>query len=155
MPQPLLEQFREHPNHPIYDLELLPVLVAVRTGAELLKECHIVFYVDNTAAPSVLVREGSTSIASGIVQEFLKYEKNLSLLPWFGRFSPISNPADDASRLQFDTPLIAGAKDLQVVLPTHLSQWGIKTGSPEAHNRKAQPSAATNVCKQMGVQNKL
>ena len=100
LPQPLLEQFLEHSKHPIFELELLPVLVAIRIWAELLKECHVVFYLDNTAAHSALVRaDGSTPIASGIVQEFLKYEKLLSLLPWFGRVPSISNPADDASRL--------------------------------------------------------
>ena len=159
LPQPLLEQFLERSQHPIYELELLPVLVAIRIWTEHLKGCHVVFYLDNSAAHSALVRaDGSTpiaAIAAGIVQEFLKYEKILSLLPWFGRVPSLSNPADDASRLQFDTPWRAGARHLQVVLPTHLSQWGIKTGSPEAHDRTAQPSAANNVCKQLGAQNKL
>ena len=137
VPQTLLDQLLEHSAHPIYELELLPVLVAIRVWAQLLRKCHVVFYLDNTAAHSALVRaEGATPAAAGIVRDFVKYETLLGLLPWFGRVPSISNPADDASRLNFEVAWLAQAKLLFVVLPTHLSQWGIATGTPEAHHRK-------------------
>ena len=55
VPQTLLDQFLEHSAHPIYELEILPVLVAIRIWAKLLERCHVVFYLDNTAAHSALV----------------------------------------------------------------------------------------------------
>ena len=137
VPQTLLDQFLEHSAHPIYELEILPVLVAIRIWAKLLEKCHVVFYLDNNAAHSALVRaEGATQAAAGMVRDFVKYEKLLNLLPWFGRVPSISNPADDASRLKFEVPWLAQAKLLSVVLPAHLSQWGISAGVPESCSRK-------------------
>ena len=137
VPSSLMEQFLEFSEHPIYELELLPVLVAIKLWAKLLCRSHVVFYLDNNAAHSALVRaDGATPVATGIVNEFVKFEKLLHLLPWFGRVPSHSNPADDASRLSFDSPWLAEAKHVQVVLPSHLSQWGICTGTPEASHRK-------------------
>ena len=137
LPQSLLNQFLELSDHPIYELELLPTLVALRVWTEQLRGCHVVFYLDNTPAHSALVRaDGATGIAMGITKEFVKYEKILGLLPWFGRVPSISNPADDASRLNFQVPWLANAKHRHVVLPEHLSQWGIQTGAPETKDRK-------------------
>ena len=140
LPDPLMKQFLEFSLHPIYELELLPVLVAIRTWAKILLHTHVVFYLDNTAAHSALVRaDGGTSLAASIVKEFVSYEKKLRLLPWFGRVPSISNPADAASRLEFDTPWLQGANHLQLVLPDHMSQWGVSTGSPEANCRSSMP----------------
>ena len=142
LPAPLLEQFLEYSKHPIYELELLPVLVAIRAWAQLLLHTHVVFYLDNTAAHSALVRaDGGTALAASIVRELVKYEKKLRLLPWFGRVPSISNPADSASRLEFDTPWLQGANHLQLVLPDHMSQWGVNAGSPEAQDRPQQPES--------------
>ena len=81
--------------------------------------------------------DGGTSLAAGIVREFVSYEKKFRLLPWFGRVPSISNPADSASRLDFDTPWLQGANHLQLVLPDHMSQWGVST--PEAKCRSPLP----------------
>ena len=137
VPSPLLQQFLEFSDHPIYELELLPVLVAIKLWAKILCRCHAVFYLDNNAAHSALVRaDGATPAAAGMVNEFVKFEKLLHLLPWFGRVPSHSNPADDASRLSFDVPWLKQANQKQVVLPSHLSQWGICTGTPAASHRK-------------------
>ena len=91
------------------------------------------FYLDNTAAHGALVRaDGATRAAKTLVGEFVRYEKLLHLLPWFGRVPSHSNPSDDASRLNFSVPWLASANKVQVVLPPHLSQWGIQTGAPES-----------------------
>ena len=104
LPSSLLEQFLEFSEHPIYELELLPVLVAIKLWATFLCRSHVVFYLDNNAAHSALVRaDGATPAAMGIVTEFVKFEKLLHLLPWF-RVPSHSNPADDASRLSFNVP---------------------------------------------------
>ena len=142
LPALLLKQFLEFSQHPIFELELLPVLVAIRAWAKVLLHTHVVFYLDNTAAHSALVRaDGGTSLAAGIVREFVRYEKTLRRLPWFGRVPSISNPADSASRLEFDTPWLQGANHLRLVLPDHMSQWGVNAGSPEALDRSQQPES--------------
>ena len=141
VPSELMQQFLEFSEHPIYELELLPVLVAIKLWAQILCRSHAVFYLDNNAAHSALVRaDGATPAAAGMVNEFVKFEKLLHLLPWFGRVPSYSNPADDASRLSFNVPWLALAKQKQVVLPSHLSQWGIRTGTPAASHRKTKPS---------------
>ena len=131
LPPSLLEQFLSFSDHPIYELELLPVLVAIKIWAQRLYKSHVVFYLDNNAAHSALVRaDGATPVAAGIVNEFVKFEKLLHLLPWFVRVPSYSNPADDASRLNFQVPWLTSATPVQVVLPAHLSQWGIQAGAP-------------------------
>ena len=90
---------------------------------------------------SIVRADGGTALAASIVREFVKYEKKLRLLPWFGRVPSISNPADSASRLEFDTPWLQGANHLQLVLPDHMSQWGVNAGSPEAQDRPQQPES--------------
>lgn len=110
VPSSLLQQFLEFSEHPIYELELLPVLVAVKLWATTLSRSHAVFYLDNNAAHSALVRaDGATPAAAGMVDEFVNFEKLLHLLPWFGRVPSFSNPADDASRLSFNVPWLAQA----------------------------------------------
>ena len=105
LPSSLLGQFLEFSEHPIYELELLPVLVAIKLWATLLRRSHVVFYSGNNAARSALVRaDGATPAARGIVTEFVKFEKLLHWLPWFGRVQSHSSPADDASRLSFNVP---------------------------------------------------
>ena len=137
LPSSLMNQFLEFSEHPIYELEILPVLLAIKLWAKLLCRSHVVFYLDNNAAHSALVRaDGATPTARGMINEFVKIEKLLHLLPWFGRVPSHSNPADDASRLSFNVPWLSKAKQKQVVLPSHLSQWGICTGTPEARHRK-------------------
>ena len=116
--------FLEFSEHSIYELELLPTLVAIRNWAEKLKRCHVVFYLDNTEAHSALVRaDGATCVAAGL--------SSFGLLPWFGRVPSI--------RIQPTMPRdlwLSVAKHFQVVLPAHLSQRGIQTGAPETHHRK-------------------
>ena len=101
------------------------MVVAIRIWAKILLRRHTVFYLDNTAAHGALVRaDGATKAAACLVREFVRYEKLLHLLPWFGRVPSFSNPSDDASRLNFNVPWLSSANQVQIVLPPHLSQWG-------------------------------
>ena len=80
----------------------------------------MVFYLDNNAAHSALVRaDGSTVAAAAMVREFVRFEKLLSILPWFARVPSHSNPSDDASRLNFDVPWLKDARPVTVILPPH------------------------------------
>ena len=122
----LLEDFLEHSEHPIYELEIFPVLLALKIWQERLIGCQVVFYLDNDAARSSLIRaEGATQIAQAMLDQFVKLEKTLRCLPWFARVPSASNPADDASRLVFNVPWLLGVPRSPIVLPARLSQWGI------------------------------
>ena len=78
------------------------------------------FYLDNNAAHSALVRaDGATVVANGLVTEFVRMEKLLKLLPWFARVPSHSNPSDSASRLEFNVPWLKDSCFVPVVLPPH------------------------------------
>ena len=110
-PSSLPGQFLEFSEHPICELELLPVLVDLQLWATLLYHSHVVFYSDNNAARSALVRADEATLAArGIVTEFVKLEKPLHWLTWFGRVPAHSIPADVASRLAFIVPWLFQAK---------------------------------------------
>ena len=77
--------------------------------ASLSQPCCV--YSDNNAARSALVRADEATLAArGIVTEFVKFEKPLHWLTWFGRVPSHSNPADVASRLAFLVPWLFQAK---------------------------------------------
>lgn len=122
----LRQEFLEESKHPIYELELFPVLLALRVWQEKLIGSQIVFFLDNDAARSSLIRaEGATRLASAIVNQFVKLESTLKCYPWFARVPSASNPADDASRLFFNVPWLLGVPKPSIVLPARLSQWGV------------------------------
>ena len=96
----------------IYELELFPVLVALRTWQHHLENAQVVFYLDNDAARSALIpANGSTLLSQAIIAEFLRLERDTCILPWFSRVPTASNPADDASRLIFNVPWLLGSQD--------------------------------------------
>ena len=122
----LREEFLAKSQHPIYELEIFPVLVALRTWKKQLSNSQVVFYLDNDAARSALIRaDGSTELSQVLIAELVKLEKDTGILPWFARVPSASNPADDASRLVFNTPWLLGVPKPSIVLPARLSQWGM------------------------------
>ena len=79
----LREDFLARSQHPIYELEIFPVLVAFRTWKRHLSNSQVIFYLDNDAARSALIRtDGSTELSQVIMAEFVKLEKDTGVLPW-------------------------------------------------------------------------
>ena len=144
LPVSLFDQFLSDSKHPIYELELLPVLVAIRVWSQFLLRAHVVFYLDNNAAHSALVRaDGATTVASGLVSEFVRMEKLLKILPWFARVPSHSNPSDSASRLEFNVPWLKGSR---FVAPTLLSRKSVRGKNERACVREA-VFRVVHVCK--------
>ena len=56
LPQPLLEEFLSTSKHPIYELEIFPLLVAVKVWSTTVVGKLGVHYLDNDAARSAFVR---------------------------------------------------------------------------------------------------
>eukprot|EP00435_Cladocopium_sp_Y103_P052672 s2156_g16.t1 len=122
----LLEEFLENSKHPIYELEIFPALIALKTWGDRLKGSQVVFYLDNDAARSALVRaDGATELSQCLLRQFVGMEKDLGILPWFSRVPSASNPADDASRLVFNVPWLIGVPRSNVLLPARLAEWGM------------------------------
>eukprot|EP00435_Cladocopium_sp_Y103_P067691 s116_g30.t1 len=116
LPPTLLAEFLENSKHPIYELEIFPTLIALKLWGERLKGAQVVFYLDNDAARSALVRaDGSTVLSQCLLRQFVGMEKDLAILPWFSRVPSASNPADDASRLVFNVPWLIGVPRSKVL----------------------------------------
>ena len=80
LPIAVQEFFYRESRHPIYEVELLPVLVAVTIWKEVLQSCQIVFYIDNEAAKAGLIRgAGATPLANAIIGDFCIAEAELQV----------------------------------------------------------------------------
>ena len=100
--------------NPIYELELLPMLVSVLAWGHLWKGCQVVFYGDNDAARSCLIAGRSvTQVGEKIVSSFVDLEFSLQLKVWFSRV-PTMNIAEGPSRLDCNEVVSLGSlTDLQ------------------------------------------
>ena len=89
--------------NPIYELELLPVLVSYLCWRKHLANSPTVFYSDNDAARAGLTKAlGATQQAEAIVHHvtsITSIESEICNKPWYGRVPTASNIADDPSRL--------------------------------------------------------
>eukprot|EP00435_Cladocopium_sp_Y103_P030658 s4259_g7.t1 len=122
----LTAEFLADSKHPIYELEIFPLIVAVRAWSHLLAGQLVVHYLDNDAARSSFIRgDAGTRLGRVLVENYLDQEYKCRFAPWFVRVASVSNPADSPSRLELDAPWLLGVKQYPLVLPTHLSQWGI------------------------------
>ena len=126
LPQPLLEEFLSKSKHPIYELEILPLLVAVKIWSTNVVGKLVVHYLDNDAARSAFVRaHASTDLGAALIAEYVEFEYKCRFSPWFARVASHSNPSDEPSRMNFEAPWLRQASKVELVLPEHLSQWGI------------------------------
>ena len=86
--------------NPIYELELLPMLVSVLAWGHMWKGCQVVFYGDNDAARSSLIAgRSATQVGEKIISAFVELEFSLQIKSWFSRVPTSSNIADGPSRL--------------------------------------------------------
>ena len=121
----LLSEFEMDSQHPIYELEVLPVLLATMVWADLIQQSQVVFYIDNEAAKSAFIQGvGFTKVAKELTTKFDDLETRLGIISWFGRVASHSNLADGPSRLRFDSALLSGAVRKSLKLPQHISKLG-------------------------------
>ena len=80
----LLGEFMMESSHPIYELEIFPLVVAVQLRSHSFVDLLVVHYIDNDAACSALIRaDGSTGLAKGLVGELVDYEYRCKFSLWF------------------------------------------------------------------------
>ena len=58
MPPDLVQKFYVDSKHPIYEVELLRLLVSLVMSGSFFEKCQVVFYVDNDSARAGLIKGG-------------------------------------------------------------------------------------------------
>ena len=102
VPNYIMEEFKNHSSHPIFELEILPVLCSIFAWSSYLASKQCVFYLDNEAAQGALVKGSSeTSYAASMLRLFTELEMKLQIKTWIARVPTSSNPADKPSRGDF------------------------------------------------------
>ena len=125
----LVSELLQDSSHPIYELEVLPILLAASAWREYIKGSPVVFYIDNDAARSAYIQGvGATTMSKLFTDVFVRLENQLSILSWFGRVPSHSNVADEPSRLQFTNPLLKACKRIHIAFPAHFDQLGLASG---------------------------
>jgi hypothetical protein len=93
LPPPLLEEFLAKSKHPIYELEIFPLLVAVKVWSTTVVGKLVVHYLDNDGARSAFVRaHASTDFGAALIAEYVEFEYKCRFSPWFARVACHSNP---------------------------------------------------------------
>ena len=102
IPAAFVEHFFIDSKHPIYEVEILPLLVSLVVRGEFIDKCQVVFYVDNDSARAGLIKgAGATRMADAIIECVCTREADLQLRAWFNRVSSHANPSDGPSRSDF------------------------------------------------------
>ena len=115
VPSCYMSALLKNSENPIYELELLPVYIALHLWSHKLVSSHVVMYLDNDAARAALCKGyGATSAAQSIVQKVMEQECRCELKTWFARVPTHSNIADGPSRLQCKEIELMGSKKLEV-----------------------------------------
>lgn len=99
VPDEVMKVLLKFSSHPIFELELLPVLISIYLCRRFLSYKYCVIYLDNEAAQGALIR-GSSDSSSGaaIVSAFTCLEMDMQLKIWLARVPTSSNVADNPSR---------------------------------------------------------
>ena len=129
----LLAELQQKSEHPIYELEVLPVVIATVVWADIISQSQVVYYIDNEAAKSAFIQGvGFTDSAKQLTTIFDEMENRMAIITWFGRVASYRNPADGPSRLCFDDQILSGATRIAVVLPHHISELGMASGDADS-----------------------
>ena len=110
VPASLMQKLFNSSENPIFELELIPLLICLKLWASHLKGSQVVFYLDNDGARHSLIRTyGGGVLAENVIEAFLQLEASLELKAWFARVPTSCNIADDPSRLKHEPLLKMGA----------------------------------------------
>ena len=98
-PQWVMDKLLEHSRHPIHELEMIPVLLAVRLWEKFIHGAQLIHYIDNESVRLALLKgAGETSAARQIAHQIMSAEYSLQTKTWYARVASASNIADDPSR---------------------------------------------------------
>ena len=110
VPVDIMRCLLQKSKNPIYELEVLPVLVSVWLWKGRINLAQVCWYLDNEASRSAFIKgQGATPLAACMVDAFTAEEMKLQLKSWFARVPSLSNLADSPSRLEDKLLLDLGA----------------------------------------------
>jgi hypothetical protein len=96
-----MDQFLLRSKNPIYELEVMPVLLAALLWGNTCEYAQVCWYLDNEAGRSAFLKAyGATEIADRMVRNFTYHEMELQIKSWFARVPSASNLADAPSLLE-------------------------------------------------------
>ena len=99
VPKPLMNVLLRDSKNPIFELELLPVLLAYKLWGRWCKSAQAIFYIDNEGARHAIIAAGGGSDhARVIIDGILFQETSLQVRSWYSRVPTHSNLADAPSR---------------------------------------------------------
>ncbi|CAJ1430111.1 unnamed protein product [Effrenium voratum] len=100
--------------NPIYELEIIPVLIAFAYWRHRFTGASVVFYIDNDAARSACIQaSGATRHARSLMASVSHLEMECQCKAWYARVPTSSNIADAPSRLCFDQVEALGAVETE------------------------------------------
>ena len=129
LPLSLEDFFYKESKHPIYEVELLPILITLMLWGEQFRGSQVVYWVDNEAAKaglSLIKGYGATNLSNAIIGAFCRTEAELQLKTWFSRVPTHSNLSDGPSRLDFSVVLALGRTKLEI-------PWSKVSGFIDSH----------------------
>ncbi|CAE7396726.1 dnajb6-b, partial [Symbiodinium microadriaticum] len=99
VPKPLMNVLLRDSKNPIFELELLPVLLAYKLWGRWCKSAQAIFYIDNEGARHAIIAAGGGSDhARVIIDGILFQETSLQVRSWYSTLPTHSNLADAPSR---------------------------------------------------------
>ena len=103
----------------VFEAEVLPYRIALTCWGEVLKNSHLVVFIDNDGARhSWIAGSADSKHARWMIHQGALLESQLNVTPYFSRVPTASNPADGPSRMSFDLCLKLGASE--TLLPSHV-----------------------------------
>ena len=129
----IVDQLLVASNHPIYELEILPVLLAATRWGPYIANSLVVVFLDNEAARSAYIQgTAATDAGRTLLKQFTAMEAEHNFFPWFGRVPTASNPADPPSRMPFNDAILNTGGRIRISLPAHLEKVGLASGELES-----------------------
>ena len=101
VPESVMKIFLEDSSHPIFELELLPILCSLSLWETWVQRSQCVFYIDNEGAKAAMINAASsTKNGQKIIEAFVMHEMRCQVKVWFSRVPTYSNLSDKPSRLE-------------------------------------------------------
>ena len=115
VPREWMDYFMRHSEHPVHELEVLPVLISFHLWKHFIFNAQVLHYTDNDSCRFALMRGvGETPTAKCLVSSIMQFENQLQTKSWYGRVPSHSNPADDPSRDSFETLNALGSVRVEI-----------------------------------------
>ena len=138
VPKRLMDKLLSQSEHPIFELELIPIGCAMSLWGPRMRHSQCVVYLDNEAARGALSHAATnTEHGQKIIERFVKDEMLYQIKLWFARVPTSSNLADKPSRLETSELDALGVErvtidwcevEAQLTAGTGSDEWGFKNG---------------------------